>query len=330
MLDRRRDPLVVARLHPRERRRARRPPRQHDRHRGRRQQREARVAGLDVGQQEPVHAPRGREPLVGGQRHRRRRRGRSAAAARSRPRSACSRSRTGSAGRTSRPPAARRSGPARARRPASGPRSAPAPRPTAATRARAPPQEFVHACPDETPGRSLTANDTAAAETPARRATSAIVGRRRGGSGAGDDIAVPCLTGYPQADRAYPEWRNLALRRFGEEACGGRDWSRSGMALALLPATAQAARAAVGDEAPEGPARGRGRHARVLDRLRGRPLLRQRLAHHGRDGRHLGAAAQARRRHLVRHRRRLGRAGDEVHQRPRLRPVRAAAGRTAC
>ena len=34
--------------------------------------------------------------------------------------------------------------------------------------------------------------------------------------------------------------------------------------------------------------------ARVLDRLPGRPLLRQRLAHHRRDGRHLGAAAEAR------------------------------------
>ncbi len=58
------------------------------------------------------------------------------------------------------------------------------------------------------------------------------------------------------------------------------------------------------------------------DRLPGRPLLRQRLAHHRRDGRHLGAAAQARRRHLVRRRRRVGRARDALHERPRLHPLR--------
>ena len=45
-----------------------------------------------------------------------------------------------------------------------------------------------------------------------------------------------------------------------------------------------------------GPARGDRGHAGVLGRLPGRPLLRQRLAHHRRDGRDLGAAAQTRRR----------------------------------
>ena len=45
-----------------------RPAGQHDRDAGALEQREARIAGLDVGQQEPVHAPRGREPLVGRQR----------------------------------------------------------------------------------------------------------------------------------------------------------------------------------------------------------------------------------------------------------------------
>ena len=66
------------------------------------------------------------------------------------------------------------------------------------------------------------------------------------------------------------------------------------------------------------------------DRLPGRPLLRQRLAHHGRDGRHLGAAAQARRRRLVRRRRRVGRPGHPLHERPRLRPLRAPADRRRC
>ena len=100
-----------------------------------------------------------------------------------------------------------------------------------------------------------------------------------------------------------------------------------GLALAADAGHRPCRRAAVGDEAPEGPARGRRRHAGVLDRLPGRPLLRQRLAHHRRDGRDLGAAAQARRRHLVRHRRRLGRAGHEVHERARLHPLRAPADR---
>ena len=51
-----------------------------------------------------------------------------------------------------------------------------------------------------------------------------------------------------------------------------------------------------------------GRHAGVQRRFPGRPLLRQRLAHHRRDGRDLVAAAEARRRHLVRDRRRVGQA----------------------
>src|SRR3954470_6319781 len=93
----------------------------------------------------------------------------------------------------------------------------------------------------ETPGRSLTANDTAAAETPARRATSAIVGRRRGGSGVGDDIAVPCPTGYPQG-RTRTLRGEISLKR------GIRGGSMRfiglvalGMALALLSAPAYGA-----------------------------------------------------------------------------------------
>ena len=56
--------------------------------------------------------------------------------------------------------------------------------------------------------------------------------------------------------------------------------------------------------------------------LPGRALLRQRLAYHRRDGRRVGAAAEARRRRLVRHRRRVGRAGDEVLQRLGLHALR--------
>ena len=58
--------------------------------------------------------------------------------------------------------------------------------------------------------------------------------------------------------------------------------------------------------------------------LPGRPVLRQRLAHHRRDGRHLDAAAEAARRHLVRDRRPVGRPGHEVHERLRLHALRAA------
>ena len=73
-----------------------------------------------------------------------------------------------------------------------------------------------------------------------------------------------------------------------------------------------------------GPPRGRGRPAVLCRGLRGRPLLRQRVAYHGRDGRRVGAAAEAGRRRLVRHRRPVGRAGDDVLQRLRLHPLRAA------
>ena len=64
---------------------------------------------------------------------------------------------------------------------------------------------------------------------------------------------------------------------------------------------------------------------RVVRRgLRGRPLLRERLAHHRRDGRRLGAAAEARRRRLVRRRRPVGRA------RPRSSSAAGATRATTC
>ena len=94
------------------------------------------------------------------------------------------------------------------------------------------------------------------------------------------------------------------------------------------PAAGTAAAAAtpeLSDDHPTGrPPRGRGRHPGLLDRLRGRPVLRQRLAHHRRDGRRVDAAAEAGRRRLVRARRPVGRPGDEVHQRLGLHPLRPA------
>src|SRR4051794_2046037 len=94
---------------------------------------------------------------------------------------------------------------------------------------------------DETPGRSLTANDTAAAETPARRATSAIVGRRRGVSGGGDDIRVSCPSGYP-----YELLRTLSgeislQRGIRGGSMRGKQLVALGVALAFMPATAHAA-----------------------------------------------------------------------------------------
>ena len=68
----------------------------------------------------------------------------------------------------------------------------------------------------------------------------------------------------------------------------------------------------------------------MIDGLPGRPLLRQRLAHHRRDGRRLDAAAEARRRRLVRHRRRVGRAGDEVLQRLGLHALSTCPTPAAC
>ena len=68
-------------------------------------------------------------------------------------------------------------------------------------------------------------------------------------------------------------------------------------------------------------------HPGLLDRLRGRTVLRQRLAHHRRDGWRLDAAAEAARRRLVRARRPVGRSGDEVHERLGLHPLRPAGHR---
>ena len=81
---------------------------------------------------------------------------------------------------------------------------------------------------------------------------------------------------------------------------------------------------AVHDQPAAGPARGRGRDAGVCDRLRGRALLRQRLAHHRRDGRRVDAAAQAGRRRVVRSGRPVGRA------RRRSSPAAGATPATTC
>ena len=109
-------------------------------------------------------------------------------------------------------------------------------------------------------------------------------------------------------------------------------WSRAlvfGVVLACLPASAQAAREhSTTDRLKDRRAVAAGARA-YSDRLPGRPLLRQRLAHHRRDGRDLVAAAEARRRHLVRDRRRVGQARHALHERPRPRPLRVPADRRA-
>ncbi len=138
-----------------------------------------------------------------------------------------------------------------------------------------------------TPRRPFIANETAADETPARRATSSIVGRRR--------------LVYRRAVIAHRIAGTLAkreLKRFSHPGGGTRDAQTRRVGRVVLAATSAPPRrrraGAVDDRPPAGPARGRGRRAGPGRRLPGRPLLRERLAHHRRDGRHLDAAAEAR------------------------------------
>ena len=86
---------------------------------------------------------------------------------------------------------------------------------------------------------------------------------------------------------------------------------------------------AVDQQPAAGSPRGGGRAALLCRGLPGRPLLCQRLAQHRRDGRRLGASAQARRRRLVRHRRPVGRPGDELLERLGLHPLRPPRHRRA-
>ena len=222
------------------------------------QQPEARVVDLDVGQQEAVDAPRRRQPLVRGQRGAPPRRARAAAAARSRRRSAPARSRTGSARRTSRPRAASASRAstsptARVRASVSARALADGRQPSSRAAAR-----IRSRVPEETPGRSLTANETAAAETPARRATSAIVGRRRGAGGSGCDIAGAYADPLP----AYDRRGSVESERFGETRgshamdASARDRQSSWPSCRRR---AHAATRAFDDRPAEGPARGGGR-----------------------------------------------------------------------
>ena len=67
-----------------------------------------------------------------------------------------------------------------------------------------------------------------------------------------------------------------------------------------------------------------GRDSGLLHRLRGRSVLRQRLAHHRGDGWCMDAAVEACRRGVVRARRPVGRAGDEVLEWLGLHPLRPA------
>src|SRR3954471_4909572 len=104
----------------------------------------------------------------------------------------------------------------------------------------------------ETPGRSLTAYETAAADTPARRAPPAIAGRRRGQSprslaaatdvrgpgvgsrsGGGDGIALDSSCGYPR--------RPLGSTAKALQEDGGMTMRRAlilAAAMAMLPASA--------------------------------------------------------------------------------------------
>src|SRR3954447_11640257 len=84
----------------------------------------------------------------------------------------------------------------------------------------------------ETPGRSLTANETAAADTPARRATSAMVGRRRVVSGRRSGVVVS-LPGDGE--------RVAYLKRFRGTGGTMRHALCLGMALAALSTTAEQA-----------------------------------------------------------------------------------------
>ena len=141
-----------------------------------------------VGQQLEARDRRARRRRAGsrprGRRRRaaRRRRGRPARprAARGRGRCApaCARCRPGSARRTDRPRAGRRAARAAARSRAPAPRSAPAPMALGRQPSSSAASRIRRRVDSATPGRSLTANDTAADETPARAATSSIVGRR--------------------------------------------------------------------------------------------------------------------------------------------------------
>ncbi len=100
----------------------------------------------------------------------------------------------------------------------------------------------------------------------------------------------------------------------------------AGLALAALAAApAMAAGELSVGPATRRPPRGRGGHAGPGPRVRGRAVLRPGLAHHGGDGRHRHAPAQAARLGLVRGRRPVDRQGDAVHERRRLRPLRPAA-----
>ena len=100
-----------------------------------------------------------------------------------------------------------------------------------------------------------------------------------------------------------------------------------GIALVALAAGPAQAGRGVGERAAAGPPRGGGGHTGAGARVRGRPVLRERLAHHGRDGRDRHPAAEAARQRLPRRQRPVGRSRHEVHERVGLRPLRPAVDR---
>ena len=128
-------------------------------------------------------------------------------------------------------------------------------------------------------------------------------------------LSVSRRNGYAKDGRAVSRrWRVRVRRAVG-----------AGVVLATLAAgAAQAATPELSiDQRSEGPARGRGGDPGAGARVPGRPVLRERLAHHGGDGRHRHAAAEAARLRLVPRQRHVGRARDGVHVRRGLRALRA-------
>ena len=148
------------------------------------------------------------------------------------------------------------------------------------------------------------------------------------GDGGGGHAGAPRDVGDRRARRGVGGWAVADRGKVGDPslsalATGGATMRIAravglGLALATLAAgSAHGGRRAVGRPAARRPPRGRGGDAGPGARVRGRPVLRPGLAHHGRDGRHRHAAAQAARLRLVRRRRPVDRAGDAVHERRR-------------
>ena len=135
------------------------------------------------------------------------------------------------------------------------------------------------------------------------------------------NASTPPSEAFPPGTGTGKEREDPFVRRWSgacERAVG------AGVVLATLAAgAAQAATPELSvDPAAGGPPRGRGGDPGAGARVPGRPVLRQRLAHHGGDGRHRHAAAEAARLGGLPGQRHVGAAGDGVHVGRRLRALR--------